>query len=373
MQRVAIVGIGWYGFRPQTKEVSFREMMFEAAVRAYQDAGGINPREEVDTFISCQEDFWEGISIADEFAPDPIGGAMRPTMTVDGDGLQCLTHAIMHINSGLSDVTVVEAHGKPSDILTLPDIVDFAMDPLYVRKVSPNYHFIAGLDATLFMKEFSATQEDLATVVVKNKENGLKNPRASYASKLSVSDVLEKPYVVYPLTELDIAPYVDGAINIVLASEEVARRYTDTPIWIEGASFATDSANLETATLGKALYLKIAADNAYKMAKIESPSKEIKGAFIDDRYSYKELQHLEALSLTKDPVKALREGQLYPDGDIPTNPLGGHLAEGVPLEASGLALLIDAIEYLRQGKESAIVASWRGVPTFTGAVTVLKR
>lgn len=373
MQRVAVVGIGWYGFRPQTKEVSFREMMFEASTRAYEDAKGIDPRKDVDTFISCQEDFWEGISISDEFAPDPIGGALRPTMTVTGDGLQCLTHAFMHINSGLSDVTVIEAHAKPSDLLTLPDVVDFAMDPLYVRKVSPNYHFIAGLDAVKFMKEFNATREDLAQVVVKNKENGLKNTRAPYASKLTVDDILNKPYVVYPLSELDIAPYVDGAINIVLASEEVARHYTDTPIWIEGTSFATDSANLETASIGKALYMKIAADNAYKMAKVYSPSKEIKSAFVDDRYSFKELEHLDALSLTKDPVKSLREGQLYPDGDIPTNPLGGHLAEGVPFEASGLALFIDAVEYLRQGKESAVVGSWRGVPTFTGAVTVLRR
>ncbi|WP_369907357.1 hypothetical protein [Vulcanisaeta sp. EB80] len=44
-RRVAIVGVGWYGFRPVVEEASFREMMFEAAVRAYEDAGGIyHPR-----------------------------------------------------------------------------------------------------------------------------------------------------------------------------------------------------------------------------------------------------------------------------------------------------------------------------------------
>ena len=32
--RVAVVGIGWYGFRPVTPEVSYKEMVYQAAVRA---------------------------------------------------------------------------------------------------------------------------------------------------------------------------------------------------------------------------------------------------------------------------------------------------------------------------------------------------
>jgi len=38
--RVAVVGVGWYGFKTTVPELSFREMMFEAAVRAYEDALG---------------------------------------------------------------------------------------------------------------------------------------------------------------------------------------------------------------------------------------------------------------------------------------------------------------------------------------------
>ncbi|WP_243674746.1 hypothetical protein [Vulcanisaeta distributa] len=94
-RRVAIIGgVGWYGFRPVVEEASFREMMFEAATRAYEDAGGLNPRTDVDAFASCQEDFWEGIAIADEFAPEPIGGTLKPVFTTPGDGLQCVANAI---------------------------------------------------------------------------------------------------------------------------------------------------------------------------------------------------------------------------------------------------------------------------------------
>ncbi|ARM74720.1 thiolase domain-containing protein [Acidianus manzaensis] len=367
--KIGIIGVGWYGFKPSIKDSSFREMMFEASTRAYEEAN-INPRTDVDTFISCQEDFWEGISISDEFAPDPIGGAMRPTMTVTGDGIQGIVHGIMHISSGLSNITTVEAHAKPSDILSLNHIIEFGHDPIYGRIGAKNCNFLAGLEAVKYMQKSKIEREDLAYVVAKNKELGLKNPRASFASKLSIDDVMNSEYVVYPLTELDISRYVDGAIVIVLASEEVARKYTDTPIWITGASFASDS-TLELSELGEANYLKIASKKAYQMAKINP--KQIKSAFIDDTYSYKELEHIEALGLSQNVKEDLREGQFYPGGKIPVNPLGGLLSVGRPLEASGLSLLLDAISYLRDGEENAIVGSWRGIPTFTGGVLVVSR
>ena len=46
--RVAIVGVGCTGFSPLTPEVSYKELMYEAAVRAYEDAG-VNPRRDVQT------------------------------------------------------------------------------------------------------------------------------------------------------------------------------------------------------------------------------------------------------------------------------------------------------------------------------------
>ncbi|WP_155864227.1 thiolase domain-containing protein [Acidianus infernus] len=376
MNQIAIIGVGWYGFKPSTPEVSFREMVFEASTRAYQDAGNINPRNYVDSFISCQEDFWEGISISDEFAPDQLGGALRPTMTVAGDSLQGLAHAFMHINSGIADIVAIEAHSKASDILTYSEIVKLSMDPIYVRSINPqNFHFIAGLDAVKFMERKKISREDLAMVVEKNKSSGLSSPRASYASKISAQDVLSKEFIVYPLSELDIAPLVDGAIVIVVSTEEIARKLKkDDYVVVKGISYATDSSNLETSELGKANYMRIASDLAYKMANVTSPRKYFDAVFVDDRYSYKELQHLEGLRISDDPSKDLNEGNFSPQGEIPVNPLGGHLAKGVPLEASGFSLLLDAIDYIKQGKiEKALVGSWRGIPTFSGSVVVVEK
>src|SRR3989442_11756609 len=97
--RVGIIGIGMTAFRPSTPEYNWKELMFEAASRAYADAA-INPREDVDSFITCAEDYYEGFGIFDEFVPDQLGAALRPTCTVSGDGLQGLANAYMQIRTG---------------------------------------------------------------------------------------------------------------------------------------------------------------------------------------------------------------------------------------------------------------------------------
>ena len=113
---VGIVGVGAAGFERAVPEVSTRELMFEASALAYRDAG-IDPRKDVDSFITTSEDLWEGWSITDEMVPDQLGGAGRPVCTIPGDAITGLGNAVMHIESGLAKVVVLEAHSKASDVL----------------------------------------------------------------------------------------------------------------------------------------------------------------------------------------------------------------------------------------------------------------
>jgi len=50
--------------------------MFEAAVRAYEEVG-VNPRKDIDAFVTCAEDYWKGFSIFDEFVPDQLGAVLK--------------------------------------------------------------------------------------------------------------------------------------------------------------------------------------------------------------------------------------------------------------------------------------------------------
>ena len=378
--RVGIAGVGWFGFQPEVVDYSFREMMFKAAQRAYEDAGGLDPRADVDAFVSCQEDFWEGISISDEFAPDPIGGAMKPVYTVAGDGLQCVGQAYMMIKSGLFDVVVVESHGKPSDLLTLGDVMFMATDPISIRPLGlENVHALAALEARAYMHKYGVTEEHLEAVVEKAHRAGAKNPRAVYASPGRSRS--SSPVVADPLRDADIAKFVDAAVVVVLASDRVIRDYTDTPVWVDGAWWSTEISSLELHDWSFPVHAREAADGAYTQAKIADPAKEIGFAEVDNRYSFKELQHIEALRLA--PVGAAKDlmvdGAFYPGGRLPVNLSGGALAEGVPFEVHGLARLSYAVAVMRgevkaqvDKRETAVVHSWRGVPTTTSVVVVLR-
>src|SRR2546429_8662211 len=64
--RVGIIGIGLTAFRPSTPANNWKELMFEAASRAYADAA-IDPREDAVSFITSDADYHEGLAIFDEF------------------------------------------------------------------------------------------------------------------------------------------------------------------------------------------------------------------------------------------------------------------------------------------------------------------
>jgi len=380
MREVAIVGIGSTGFRPLTPELSYKELMFEAATRAYQDAN-VNPRRDIDVFMTCAEDYWEGFSISDEFVPDQLGAALRHLFTVSADGLFGLATAYMLIKTGQFDTAVVEAHSKASDILTYESIVSFALDPVFNRPLGGHPYYIAGLEMTRYLHETKTTKEQCAQVVVKNKQNALYNPDAAYAANVTIDQVLISEPYCYPLNRLDVSPLADGCIVMVLASENVAKKLTDRPVWIKGVGWCTDTPSLETRNWVEAVYTRLAAEMAYKKARIHNPLREIDFAEIDDKFSFKELQHLEALNFCSygEAGRLTEEGITAIDGELPVNVSGGLLGMGYPLEASGLQKTYEAVLQLRgeagqrqlPDVETGLVQSWRGIPTTTGAVAIL--
>jgi len=377
---VAIIGVGCTGFRPVTPDVSYKELMFEAAARAYEDAG-VNPRKDIDAFVTCAEDYWEGHSIFDEFVPDQLGAALRHLFTVTADGLIGLATAYMLIRTGEFDTVAVEAHGKASEVLTYADIVAFALDPIFNRPLGGHPHYVAGLEMTRFMHETGTTREQCAQVVVKNKKNALANSCAAHGANITIEDVVNSEPVFHPLNRLDISPHADGCIVLVLASYRAAKKLSDKPVWIRGVGWNSDTSYLESRDWARAVYTEIAAEMAYKLAGIRNPQRDIDLAEIDDVFSYKELQHLEALKLCKkgEAGKLTEEGVTERNGNLPVNTSGGLLGMGYALEASGLQRVLEVVRQLRgeAGKrqipnvKTGLAQMWRGIPTATGAVAVL--
>lgn len=380
MSEVAIVGVGCVGFRPITPELSYKELMFEAATKAYKNAG-INPRKDVDVFVTCAEDYLEGFSIFDEFVPDQLGAVLRHLFTVSGDGMLGLATAYMLIKTGHFDTIVIEAHSKASDILTYMDIVAFGLDPILNRPLGGHPYYVAGMEMNRYMHETCTTMKQCAQVVVKNKKNAILNPYAAYGADMTLDQVLRSDMLFYPLKKLEISTAADGCIVMVLASEKIAEKLSDNPIWIQGVGWCTETPNLETRNWSKAVYTRLAAEMAYKTARIDNPWKEIDFAEIHDLFAYKELQEMEALKLCEygQAGKLTEEGLTALKGEFPVNPSGGLLGMGYGLEASGMQKLLEVVLQLRGeagnrqilDAEVGLAHTWRGIPTATGVVAVL--
>jgi acetyl-CoA C-acetyltransferase len=380
MRTVAIVGVGYSGFRSITPDLSYKELMYEAAAKAYEDAG-VDPQRDIESFVSVAEDFNEGTSIFDEYVPDQIGGALKPVHTICGDGIHGLIAAHMQVLTGAMDIVMVEAHSKASNILALTDVIAYAMEPIYNRPLGANPLFIGGMEMNRYLHSTETSEVQCAQVVVKNRGNGFLNPSAAYGARIDVDTVLESDVVSYPLKQLEISPHADGAIVIVLASGEVATELTSLPVWIRGVGWCNETPSLETRDWEGATYARMSAQMAYRTAGIRNPWQEIDFAEIDDTFAYKELQHMEALGLCRDGEAGylVEEGVTELDGEFPVNPSGGSLGLGHLLDAAGLARVLEVVLQLRgeagerqlEDVETGLAFGWRGVPTTSGAAVVL--
>ena len=347
--RVGVAGVGWSGFAPTTQGVSYKELMFEAARAAYADAG-LDPRSEIDSFVCCSEDIEEGTSIFDEYVPDQLGAVQRPVQTVASDGLFGVATAVMLIRSGVAATVAVESHAKASDVVSLGRVDRFAMDPVLNRPLGLSATALAGLEMRRWLHVSGRSEAECADVAARNREHARSNARASYADAHDPTPLFD------PLTREQAAETADGCVVLVLTSED---RAPSGAVFIDGVGWSQDAPSVESREWDRAAAAGRAARAAYDRAEIEPGDVEL--AEVDDTYAYKQLQHLDALGLA-----GLASDRV--------NPSGGALGEGYLREANGLARALGCIERLRAGDARVGVAqSWRGVPSTSAAVAVIRR
>jgi acetyl-CoA C-acetyltransferase len=378
--RVAIVGVGWSGFRPVSPEYSYKELMYAAAQRAYYDAG-VDPRKDIENFVTVAEDFDEGTSIFDEYTPDQLGAVLKPMHTISGDGLHGLATAYMLVKTGQFSIVAVEGHSKASNSLSHDGITAYAQDPVLNRPLKLNTHFVAGMEMNRYMHDTGTTRAQCGQVVVKNRRNALDNPSAPYAADMSLEDVLSGPPLASPLGVRETAEHSDGAIVMVLANEEVANSLSADPVWFLGVGWSNGSAGLENRDWSSMQFIKDSARMAYQQAGIQDAAMAIDFAEVGDIYAYKELQTLEALGVFRpgEAGPATEDGLTQRDSSFPVNVSGGCLGMGNLLDANGLARALEVVLQLRgdagprqlEDVSIGLAQSWRGVPTSSGAVAIL--
>jgi acetyl-CoA C-acetyltransferase len=257
----------------------------------------------------------------------------------------------MLIRSGVANVVAVEAHSKASDVLTPGRVDAFALDPVLNRPLGVSALALAGLEMRRYLHTSGRTVEECADVAARNREHAGSNRRASFAGVEG-----DDAPLFDPLTTHQAARSADGCVVIVLASEDRAEGHPT--VWLDGIGWSQDAPSVESRDWSRAIAAERAATTAFAQADV-GPS-DIDTAEVDDTFAYKQLQHLDALGLAElDPASVNRSG--------------GALGEGYLHEANGLARTLAAVEQLRAGDgRAAVVQSWRGVPSTSAAVAVLR-
>jgi len=254
------------------------------------------------------------------------------------------------VASGLFDLVLVVAEEKMSSCQPHPQGAFLTIfDHTIERPLGPNLLWIFSLEQHRYMATYGIRNEDIALVSVKNKRNALDHPVAQVAASLTVKDVLASEVVAWPVHRLMVSPISDGAAAIVLASEDVARRLSDKPIWVQGVGWSLDTSYWGNRDLAYPRYVERAARMAYEMAGISEPRRQIHVAEPYDPFAYKELHHLEGLQLS-DKGKApedLARGRFERTGELPTCPSGGLMGVGNPIAAAGLMKLCELFWQLR--------------------------
>ena len=349
---MAVAGMGWYGFAPTTEGTSYKELMFEAARMACADAG-LAPRTQVDSFVCASEDVEEGTSIFDEYLPDQLGAVQRPVHTVASDGLFALATGVMLIRSGVARTVMVEAHSKASDVVSLGRIDRFALDPVLNRPLGVSATALAGLEMRAYLHASGRSEAECDDVAARNRRHARGNPRGSYTEAPADAD---EP-IFDPLTRGQAARSADGCVVVVLrAFEEGWFGYP--PPFVDGVGWSQDAPSVESRDWARAAAAGRAAGDAYRRAGVAPGDVDL--AEVDDTYAYKQLQHLEALGLA----------DLAPEQ---VNRSGGAIGEGHLHEANGLARFLAAAERVRAGDaRTAVAQSWRGVPSTSCAVAVIR-
>jgi acetyl-CoA acetyltransferase len=207
---------------------------------------------------------------------------------------------------------------------------------------------VYGLIASRHFREFGTGREDLARVAVKAHRNASKNPAAHFRKEISIEDAMTAPAVSEPLHLYDCCPVSDGATAAILASEEVARKWTDSPVWVRGSGAATDLLAVhQRESLTSLGATKKAARAAMREAGVSV--RDVKVAEVHDCFTIAELIALEDLGFAPagGAAKMTADGETGIGGRIPVNPSGGLKAKGHPLGATGTGQVCELFKQLR--------------------------
>ncbi len=376
---VALVGAGMSKFGVFPDKTS-RDLFVEAFVTMAKSVDkGLDVRDIEALYIgNFSSDLFEGQGHIAPIMADWIGLTPKPATRLEdacASGGVAIREGIIAISSGLYDVVLVGGTEKMTNLPTekVTDTLAAASDAAYEASCGFTFPGLYAAMATSYMAKYGAKEEHFMKVGIKNHNNGALNPKAQFNK--SIRDLMQSriekakqkgepipqwsneldflkdpkmnPVVAWPMRLFDCSPITDGAACILLVAEDLARSFSNNPIYIIGSGQGSDSALHERPDLTSMASAKTAAREAYEMAGVKPDDIQI--AEVHDCFTIAELVAIECLDFFRpgEGYKATEEGVTALNGSKPINTSGGLKSKGHPVGASGVGQVVEIWHQMR--------------------------
>lgn len=342
--KAAIVGAGCSTFAEHWDKGS-EDLIVEAMFEAYADAGIEDPSRQIDA-VFCG-------SLYSAMGPVDVSEALKlykPLTSVYNycaTGTEVVRAACMAIAAGVYDTVLAVGYDKPKDRGVSGPSVTFRG----VRDLPATPAGWFALAAAPYFDKFGAGREDLARIAVKNHHNGTLAPKSFLKKEITVEEALSARMISWPFGLYDCAAQTDGAAAVIVTRADLARNYPGQPVYVKAIT-SHCSPHPHTDPDHDFLRWKAtesAARDAYRMAGIDDPLRQIDVAQVHDCFTMTELLSYEDLGFI--PKGAAKEhiasGTFALTGDLPINTDGGLKSFGHPTGATGVRMIVENVLQLR--------------------------
>ncbi len=239
---------------------SIAEMVLEAVESALSDAG--IDHNDIDSVVTASVDIIDGLTASNIAVTEVVGAVMKPETRIAADGLCAAIHAACQIWSGAYDTVLVVAHAKTS-MAPFQDLMQWAMDPIYLQPLGVDFLTCAGLQAQLIAAGDPGAERRWAEIAARRIN------AVSDNLSLTEDDILSSPILASPLRRDMCAPMGDSACAVVLRADTDNK---DGRPRISGIGHDLEPHGLGDRDLRSWSGLKRASNRAYTMAGIDDPA-----------------------------------------------------------------------------------------------------
>jgi len=375
---VALVGAGMskFGmFRDKDSKDLFAEAFGEMLASVDK---GVDP-EDIDALYlgNFSNDFFIHQSHWGPLISDLTGLAPKPATRTEGacaSSALAFREGVFAIASGFYDMVLVGGVEEMSKRTTEEVAEGLALATVpYEGRVGFTFPGVFGAVATAYFQKYGAGREHLMNVTIKSHNNAPLNPKAQFP--MTIRDIMNSkkasllkkgqpdpewqdekdflrdpranPVVAWPMHLFDCCPISDGASCMLLVAEDMAKSFTDDPLYVVGIGQGSGRGLHASTDMTYFEATRYAAQEAYGMSGLEP--KDIQFSEVHDCFSIAEVVHVEDLGFFKagEGYKAIAEGATRLDGPKPINTSGGLKCKGHPVGATGVSQLFEVWTQLR--------------------------